>query len=370
MPLTRSRDTDGIQTELARPCGIQVANPVLVEPLARSTGHQSWFVSNLATAIAREGVRPVVVTFDGMHDVAGIRCQQEGCEMYQVSSTAPLWLKQIFSIAGIAFGGEASPSRVRWEFQMYLHNLSATVASIFFACRMASTESVIHLLCPPSRLAIMCLRFARRPGTRVVITTFAGPKQFYRRPEQLARMCRNRAITIVVQTEALADAWRAAVGVDSVRMIPLPSEELTRSGDQRENRLLLGLGDGKPIVAVIGCITPRKGYLELFQAIRPMRQDFRVLLIGDTGTWITPDPSDAARAAGWEENTIIRRKFVPEHLMPNLFGAVDVVALLYREANGSSGILSLCQRYGVPVLATCFGEIGAKVRIRKPWPDR
>jgi hypothetical protein len=92
-----------------------------------------------------------------------------------------------------------------------------------------------------------------------------------------------------------------------------------------------------------------------------MGQDFRVLLIGDTGAWITPDPSDVACEAGWGENTIIRRRFVPEHLMPNLFGAVDVVALLYREANGSSGILSLCQQYGVPVLATCFGEIGAKV---------
>jgi glycosyltransferase involved in cell wall biosynthesis len=128
----------------------------------------------------------------------------------------------------------------------------------------------------------------------------------------------------------------------------------------------MGLPDNDmPIVAVIGCIAPQKGYIELFQALREMPQDFRILLIGDTPGWVTPDPEDVVRKAGWAENTIIRKEFVPEDLMPNLFGAIDIVAVLYREAKGSSGILTLCQQFGIPVLATRYGDIGVKVESQK-----
>jgi hypothetical protein len=48
--------------------------------------------------------------------------------------------------------------------------------------------------------------------------------------------------------------------------------------------------------------------------------------------------------------------------MPFLFGALDAVALLYRQADASSGILTLCRQFGVPVLATSHGEIGRIVR--------
>jgi glycosyltransferase involved in cell wall biosynthesis len=124
---------------------------------------------------------------------------------------------------------------------------------------------------------------------------------------------------------------------------------------------MMELPSDKPIIAVIGCISPVKGYIELFAAIRDMPRDFRVLLIGDTPAWICPEPETVVRAVGWMDDTIIRKAFVPESKMPTLFGAIDAVALLYREPNGSSGILTLCQQFGVPVLSTCFGEIGAKV---------
>jgi len=336
---------------------------VVVEPLARSTGHQSWFAGNLSAALTAAGLRPLLLTFDGLHD-ASLLCREKGCATQRVSRQTPSWLWWAFSkVTGVPLGGTAAPSRVRSRYRLYFYNVVATGVSVVFACRTADRDPapVIHLLCPPSRLVIGCLVLARRPGTRVVITAFASPGRFYRRLARLQEMCRSRAVTIVVQTEALAADWAAAVGSDAVRMIPLPSEEKAATGDVRENRRLLDLPADKPIVAVIGCIGPQKGYIELFQALRGMPQDFRVLLIGDTGDWINPDPQEVVRTAGWTENTIIRRKFVPERLMPNLFGAVDVVALLYREPNASSGILSLCQQYGVPVLSTRFGEIGKKV---------
>jgi len=96
--------------------------------------------------------------------------------------------------------------------------------------------------------------------------------------------------------------------------------------------------------------------------ISSLPKTFRVLLIGDTPEWIVPSPAEVAREAGWADHTILRLKFVPEREMPLVFGAVDVVVMLYREPKASSGILSLCRQYGVPVLATEFGEIGTEVR--------
>jgi len=202
---------------------------------------------------------------------------------------------------------------------------------------------------------------ARRASTMVVITTFAPPDQYRGNSTLLRHLCLARTVTIVVQTQTLASHWIRRLGPDAVRMIPLPCENELTKGDLRASRRLLDLPLDKPIVAVIGCISPRKGYIELFQALKGIPKTFRVLLTGDTGPWTLPDPEEVAGEAGWLDHTIIRREFLPERFMPALFAAVNAVALLYREPDASSGILSLCQSYGVPVLATRFGEIGAKV---------
>jgi len=175
-------------------------------------------------------------------------------------------------------------------------------------------------------------------------------------------MCDSGRLSVCVQTQALAEAWAADVGTDAVHNIPLAFGDPVSPGDVETCRQKLNLPLDKPIVAVVGCIAPQKGYIELYAALRGMQKDFRILLVGDTPAWVSPDPEDVAREAGWLDHTILRRSFLPEDLMPTLFGAVNAVSVLYREPNGSSGILSLCQQYRVPVLSTCFGELGAKVR--------
>lgn len=346
----------------------QPGSVVIVEPLARSTGHQSWFAGNLARAIVAAGTRPMLITFDGMHDNADLELRDDGCTVRQVLSLTPGCLRWLFGkLTGIKSGMTAAPSVARSPLRMYLYNQLATAFSVLYACRAIpdGQPAVLHLLCPPSWLTLCCLLAARHARTRFVITAFAPPSQYRGNFALLRRLCLKGTLIVVVQTEALASEWIRELGADAVRMIGLPSGDPACPGDPRESRRLLGLPLDKPIVAVIGCISPRKGYTELFQALRGMPKDFRVLLAGDTGPWTSPDPEKIAQEAGWLDHTIIRREFLPERLMPSLFAAVDAVALLYREPNGSSGILSLCQQYGVPVIATRFGEIGAKVRSER-----
>ena len=344
---------------------------IVVEPLGRSTGHQSWFAGNLASSLARAGLRPTLLTFDGMHDDADLVLEKTGCDVRRVSSGFPPWLKRLFGkVSGVPHGGTASPSSVRWRWQIYFYNVAATAVTVLFATGKAQSGNglrVIHLLCPPSGLVIACLALVLRAPARIVVTTFAPPEAFGWSVRKLRKMCRQSKLTLVVQTRALEAGWARAVGPGAVRIIPLPAEESPEATAQEKRskyRESLDLPDDGPIVAVIGCIAPRKGYIELFQALRGLPQDFRVLLIGDTARWIAPDPEEVAREAGWAGKTIIRRTFVPENAMSGLFGAVNVVALLYRDSDGSSGILSLCQKYRVPVLATCFGEIGARVEAQ------
>lgn len=337
-----------------------------MEPLARSTGHQSWFADRLTSCLAGAGIPLTLVTFDGTHEDADFLHRASGCQVVRVRETMPRVLRRLFTrFSGIQEGATASPSSVRASWQIYFYNVASTVATVLFACRLQARHQskLIHLLCPPSRIMIACLSLALRRADQVAVTTFVGPERFASQMARIRRWCDDGRFAVIVQTELLAASWREALSGGTVRMIPLPAENdgSAELADATESRRLLGLPEDLPIVAVIGCIAEAKGYIELFAALRSMPQSFRVLLVGDTPAWIQPDPKDVVEQANWTENTIIRRTFVEEKLMPHLFRAVDVAALLYREPNGSSGILSLCQQYGVPVLATRFGDIGQRV---------
>jgi glycosyltransferase involved in cell wall biosynthesis len=338
---------------------------VVVEPLARSTGHQSWFANNLVRGVVEAGGLPVLITFDGMHEDADLGLRAEGTQTHRVSMLIPDCLKWVFGkLTGVKLGTTAAPSGVRWPLQMYWYNQIAIAMSVLYACRAAPSASVLHILAPPSWITLGCFAIGRRSGTKAVVTAFDNFERFRGISRVVRTLCRRKALTILVQTQTIGTNWASQVGSGSVRFIPLPHENQAQMfpGGRGESRRLLGLPDSKPIVAIIGNIGPRKGYIELFRAVKDLPKTFFILLVGDTGTWTSPDPVDVAREAGWLQDTIIRKQFVPERLMPALFAAVDCVALLYREPNASSGILSLCQRYGAPVIATRDGEIGIRVR--------
>ncbi len=337
---------------------------LLVEPLARSTGHQSWLVGNLMRALTDSGLRPTLITFDGMHDDADLGFRALGCPIHHVSEVMPKLLRSaIAKITGIAPRATAAPSTVRLPIQLYIYNQFATLSCVYYAYRLAAQKqrAVIHFLCPPALLTLVCINLSCRATTRILITAFGSSRQF-KGSTVIRWLCHRRGVTIHVQTKTLAEEWSSRINESSVSMIPLPSG--TREGKplQAESRRILGLPEGKPIIAIVGCISPEKGYIELFRAISALPRTFRVLLIGDTPSWVKPHPIDVVREAGWSNDTILRLEFVPEHLMPYVFGAIDAVALLYRNVNASSGVLSLCCEYGVPVLATHHGEIGAVVR--------
>lgn len=338
---------------------------VIAEPLARSTGHQTWFAKNLVQALLQAGLKPTLITFDGMHDDADLELRGQGAAVHRILPLWPRPLRWLFKkITGISSGTIASPSAVRFPRQMYLYNQIATVVTVIYSCRYMPRhkQALLHLLCPPSWLSLWFARWTGRPQTRLVVTSFGAPLAFRGNSTLRRNLCSSGRLAICVQTAALAEAWAADVGAAVVHNIPLASGDSTPPGDVETCRRKLDLPLDKPIVAVVGCIAPQKGYVELYAALRGMEKDFRILLVGDTPAWVSPDPEDVAREAGWLDHTILRRAFLPEDLMPALFGAVNAVSVLYREPNGSSGILSLCQQYKVPVISTCFGELGAKVR--------
>jgi glycosyltransferase involved in cell wall biosynthesis len=63
-----------------------------------------------------------------------------------------------------------------------------------------------------------------------------------------------------------------------------------------------------------------------------------------------------------QESLIIREGYVPDNLVPRYFQASDIVSVLYRQDYDVSGPLLIACKYGIPVLATNRGDIGALVR--------
>ena len=336
----------------------------MVEPLARSTGHQTWYAAQLLR-MNRECFPSTLVTFDGLHDDADLHYGRRPSECLRVRPRLPGILRRLFTwMTGIGEGRVAAPSTAVSPARIYRYNQAATILTVLFAlCYLPRrNRTLIHFLCPPALPSLLCVALLRSREHRCVFTAFASPER-YRGAGWLTRsLCRARRVAIVVQTESLRQQWARVIPDRSVHLVPLVCNDEASPMTQQACRETLGLPPEGKIVAVIGALTPAKGYPELFAGLRGRSHDFRVLLLGDTPTWLDDDLETVVAAAGWTDSTIIRREFLPERLMPSLFGAIDAAALLYRQSDASSGILALCRRFGVPVLATSHGELGRIVR--------
>jgi glycosyltransferase involved in cell wall biosynthesis len=176
------------------------------------------------------------------------------------------------------------------------------------------------------------------------------------------RLLRRGRFHFVVQTEPLRDAWSKAYGPGAVTLIPIGVSQGRQAVDRVAEKKRLGLPIDRPIVAVLGAIRTAKGYPELFAAYNGHPKPCYFLLAGDRPEWAPPDPRDVARDHGCESETILWLRFIPEDEFATLIAAVDVVAMLYRNPDGSSGILSRCLELGTPVLSTREGHLGAVTR--------
>jgi glycosyltransferase involved in cell wall biosynthesis len=175
-------------------------------------------------------------------------------------------------------------------------------------------------------------------------------------------LVRTGRLRISVQTSQLHAQWASFCGPEGIDLIPLASEPgHLVAADKARARAALGLADAEPLVAVLGALTPAKGYIELMRAYEDRDKPFSLLLAGDWADWEPPDPREVARQTGWAERTTFWMRYITEADFERILAAADVIALLYRNPDASSGILSRCREAGTPVLVPNRGYLAEVV---------
>jgi len=167
---------------------------------------------------------------------------------------------------------------------------------------------------------------------------------------------------IIAHSRHVAGQLESAFNVDpgriSVISIGLNEEAAGADLSRSEARRQTGLPPEKPVALFFGKVENYKGVDLLIEAWSLLKTAAARLVIAG----MCPDGGYAAsirnaiarspRAAAIEW----REVFVPNQLVPVLFKACDVAVMPYR-AISQSGVLFLCLRLGVPIVATNVGSM-------------
>jgi glycosyltransferase involved in cell wall biosynthesis len=340
-----------------------VPDVVLIEPVARCTGHQSWYFRQLYQALAAAGTTVLGLTYSGLHEDEDFHLGEQRC--YRVSNEFPHFVGAFLSfLTGvdkfdpIRLTGGTRGLRARLYFQI------VCALTLMWALKQARTNGwpVLHLLCPPSFLVLAVLLFYSSKSPTTIVTVYGSPHKYFGSRALLRWPRTYHRVRLICQTEHIALSWAKVIGNDRVFRIELPTENSGRAYAKATARIQLGLPLGCPIVGILGFLTAEKGYVEVLNAVAAMKAEVHVLFFGDAPRQLNPSPMDVARQLGIEERLILHLGFAPEADFAAAVAAVDVVALLYRDSSQSSGVLSWCVSRGVPVLATKHGALGVQVR--------
>jgi glycosyltransferase involved in cell wall biosynthesis len=171
---------------------------------------------------------------------------------------------------------------------------------------------------------------------------------------------------ILTHSQGVAQQLQQDFAVETSRLSTISiglNEEISCSLlTQAEARRQLNLPPSAPVALFFGKIEPYKGVDLLVEAWTSLQTpDARLLIAGfsPNATYAAQirdsiNTSDKAKLIEW------RQGFVPNATVATLLAAVDVVVLPYRNIY-QSGVVFLCLRHGVPLVATNVGSMSAYI---------
>ncbi len=140
-----------------------------------------------------------------------------------------------------------------------------------------------------------------------------------------------------------------------------PADPLPKDKAMKAMKQLLNFETERPIAGVFGFISEYKNYEDLIESI--LRTEGHLLIVGG---WHFPGMKEEAKKAELLELTrraapgrVSFTGWIPDNLLPMIFGAVDVVVSNHRYASESGSLLKALS-YGKPVLATAIRPFLAK----------
>ncbi|WPY95390.1 glycosyltransferase family 4 protein [Limimaricola variabilis] len=198
-----------------------------------------------------------------------------------------------------------------------------------------------------------------------------GDRDTARLPGWGARLMARQSDHLIVHGDNLRRAACDSFGKlpDQVHVVPHPA--IRRYADlAAELGLTRDPQDDRFRVLLFGRIFAYKGLATLLRAEAMLSNSLPTLQVTIAGRG--DDPMDLAHLMGRSQRYEIRRGFVPDREVAQLFTDADLVVLPYDEAS-QSGVLHLAATFGKPVVVTDVGELGATVtqhRIGRVVPPR
>ena len=187
---------------------------------------------------------------------------------------------------------------------------------------------------------------------------YSGPDRWLDWP--LDRLAVRSASMFVTGSE---HARRALVGVlglaeNEAASVPngIAAREVTETPEQVRRRL--GVPAGRPLIAVVAVLEPRKGHAVLFEALARLKKEglspFPVTALGGDG-FLRPQLERLARELGLE-NDVLFLGWEARHF--NLFSAADIVALPSTGYEDFPNVTIEAMGLGKAVVATAAGGVG------------
>lgn len=186
-----------------------------------------------------------------------------------------------------------------------------------------------------------------------------GDRETAQLPGWGSRLMVRQSPDLVVHGEGLREAAARTFGVDPARIHVVPHPAIRRYADLAARE---GLRRSRPAgeftVLLFGRIFAYKGLATLLQAEASLRDTIPGLRLVIAGRG--DDPAELSTLMGDPARYDIRRGFVEDRDVAQLFVDADVVVLPYTEAS-QSGVLHVAATFGKPVVVTDVGELRATV---------
>lgn len=158
--------------------------------------------------------------------------------------------------------------------------------------------------------------------------------------------------------EQLASSFFVPRGKVTVSSIGLNEETPESSLTAAEARQQLGFRPDERVILFFGKLEPYKGLDLLISAFDRLKTSGTRLVIA--GRFTRPGYRDevlaAFRAARRASDIQLHERFLPNEEVETFFKGCDVLAMPYRNIY-QSGLLFLCMRFGLPVVATDVGSL-------------
>lgn len=261
-------------------------------------------------------------------------------------------LSQNFPVRGSAFFA------VPKVFKNYDDRLVAFWSRKAFDKARLSKPSLVHAhyaYPDAAAAAILC----RERGLPLVVTAHGSDINV------LAHCCQRRhrivaalrqAAAVVAVSRALAEKVES-LGVDPARIVHIPNGvnlSLFHPGDKAAARLNVGVPADCPVVLAVGRLEPVKGYDRLIAAMRGVRPDAVLVLVGD-GSQRSRLENQALRMGLGRR--VLFTGLVGRDRLPDFYRSADLLALS-SFSEGWPTILFEAMACGLPIVAPMVGGIG------------